>query len=1062
MQVATHIHVKGAREHNLKNLELRIPRGKMVVITGPSGSGKSSLAFDTLYAEGYRKYIESLSTQARQVLDQLKRPDVDFIHGLSPVLAIEQRTGGGGPRTTIATATEIADYAQLLWALAGEQYCPKDGGRIVQRSLDDNVQRILAECAGERIMLLAPFMRAKPSVLRDELPRLRQRGFQRVRLDGEVKTLEDPKLVPVGVGTKEIEVDLVIDRLVATVDQRSRIADSLELAFREGKDRASVLAQRSADAPWRELTLSQSLACEICGDVFDALTPRHFSFSHREGACPACDGIGRKLKFVPELIIADPEKSVREGAIKPWRIGGKNLIIKHNALLKQLAEQLPFDPDVPWRKLPPETQRVLLFGAGERQFAFKLRRMREAKAMPFPGVIADLEESFRHTDSDGFRARLTTFMISGECPECHGKRLNRRSAAVVVKAENRKLETGNPGAALNAQRLTLNAQRAEPGNADPLAGAAPSAPLGGNGAPAFGRAATPLAASDQGGRAATPSFATPTEGGPLAASTEGAERSQRPTDSQSAIRNPQSLSFPDFMALDVETAHRFATELVAAHGKNDALRDVVTGIEQRLHFLLETGLGYLTLDRDYGTLSGGEAQRVRLATQLGMGLVGVIYVLDEPSIGLHPHDNQKLLDTLVALRDRGNTVLVVEHDEDTMRIADELIELGPEAGIEGGYLLFQGTPAECGRLSIKQSRTGPFLSRAMSVVRDTKLKEPDGAWLTVREARANNLKGIDVRFPIGLLTCVTGVSGSGKSTLVLDILAAAAGRKLNGAKTIPAKHRHIENLDFFEKLVQVDQDPIGRSPRSNPASYVDLLPLLRDLYAQVPLAKVRGYKASRFSFNVRGGRCERCQGDGVIKLDMQFMPDAYAPCPSCGGRRFNRETLEILFHGKSIADVLDMTVREAIRLFRNIPRVIDKLETLDAVGLGYLTLGQSATTLSGGEAQRIKLALELSKKQQGSTLYILDEPTTGLHWVDIQKLMDLLFKLRDAGNTIIVIEHNLDVINLADWVIDLGPGGGRHGGELIFAGPRTEIETAEHSLTGQALKKWREAGSGAT
>jgi len=980
MEAATHIHVKGAREHNLKNLEVRLPRGKLVVITGPSGSGKSSLAFDTIYAEGYRKYMESLSAAARQVLDQLKRPDVDFIHGLSPVLAIEQRTGAGGPRSTIATATEIADYAQLLWALAGEQGCPKDGGRVVQRSLDDNVQRVLAACANERVMLLAPFMRAKPSVLRDELPRLRQRGFQRVRLDGEIRNLDEANVVPAGVGTRELVVELVVDRLVASVEQRSRLADSLELAFREGRDRAIVLAQKSAEAPWRELALSQSRACEICGDVFEKLTPRHFSFHHREGACPTCDGLGRKLRFVPELIVPDPEKSVRAGALKPWRIGGKNLIIKHNALLKQLAEQLPFDPDVPWNQLPEETRRLLLRGAGERQFAFKLKRMREARAMPFPGVIADLEESFRHTDSDGFRARLTTFMVSGECPECHGTRLNARSGCVRL---------------------------------GPLGARPPPAPV----------------SEKRPGTAALP--------GETAAG---------------------DLTFPDFMRLDLAAAHAFARDLVAVHGENPALKEVVSGVEQRLHFLLETGLGYLTLERDYGTLSGGEAQRVRLATQLGMGLIGVIYVLDEPSIGLHPHDNQKLLETIVALRDRGNTVLVVEHDEDTIRLADELIELGPEAGVEGGQILFQGTPAACMKLPAKVSRTGAYLARKLAVTREAKPKLPDGAFLTVREARANNLRGIDAKFPVGLLTCVTGVSGSGKSTLVLDILAAHAARKLNGAKSIPAPHRHIENLDFFEKLVQVDQEPIGRSPRSNPASYVDLLPLLRDLYAQVPLAKVRGYKASRFSFNVRGGRCERCQGDGVIKLDMQFMPDAYAPCPSCAGRRFNRETLEVLFHGKSIADVLDLTVREAIKLFRNIPRVIDKLETLDAVGLGYLTLGQSATTLSGGEAQRIKLSLELSKRQQGSTLYILDEPTTGLHWTDIQKLMDLLFKLRDAGNTVIVIEHNLDVINLADWLIDLGPGGGRDGGELIFAGPRADIEAAPRSLTGAALRRWRDTG----
>ncbi len=964
MQAATHIHVKGAREHNLKNLEVRIPRGKLVVLTGPSGSGKSSLAFDTIYAEGYRKYMESLSTQARQVLEQLKRPDVDFIHGLSPVLAIEQRSGGGSPRSTIATVTEIADYARLLWALHGRQRCPKDGGRVTQRSLDDNVARVFAEAPGERVLLLAPLLKAKPSVLREELPRLRQRGFQRVRLDGEIKNLDDPKIMPAGV--KTVAVDLVIDRLVANADQRSRLADSLELAFREGQDRAIVLAQKNTESPWREITLSQSLACEICGDVFEKLTPRHFSFNHNEGACGTCGGLGRKLKFVPELVVPDAEKSVREGALKAWRIGGKNLIIKHNALLKQLAEQLPFDAEKPWRDLSEQTRQTLLYGAGERLFAFKLKRMREPRAMPFAGVIPMLEESWRETDSEGFRARLTTYMVAGDCPECHGARLNARSCAVSVCV--------------------------------PAAEAVP-------------------------------------------ALTQG--------------QGSDALTFPQFMALGVQEAHAFACRLVAEVASNEALREIATGVEQRLHFLLQTGLGYLTLDRDYDTLSGGEAQRVRLATQLGMGLMGVIYVLDEPSIGLHPADNERLLRQLVELRDRGNTVLVVEHDEETMRIADEIIELGPEAGAEGGRILFQGTPEQCMAQPYKVSRTGAYLARKMAVTKDAKAKQPDGTWLTVRAAREHNLRDVDARFPVGLLTCVTGVSGSGKSTLVNDVLAAAAARKLNGAKSIPGKHRHIENLDLFEKLVQVDQEPIGRSPRSNPATYTKLLDLLRDLFAQVPLAKVRGYKASRFSFNVRGGRCERCQGDGVIKLDMQFMADAYAPCPSCGGRRFNRETLEVLFHGKSIADVLDMSVREAMQLFKNIPRIMDKLETLNAVGLGYLTLGQSATTLSGGEAQRIKLSLELSKRQQGQTLYILDEPTTGLHWADIQNLMDLLFKLRDAGNTLIVIEHNLDVINLADWVIDLGPGGGSAGGEIVFAGLVAELENDRRSLTGAALKRWR-------
>lgn len=923
----------------------------MVVITGPSGSGKSSLAFDTIYAEGYRKYMESLSTQARQVLDQLKRPDVDYIHGLSPVLAIEQRTGGVSPRSTIATVTEVADYSRLLWALGGDQRCPKDGGRVLRRSLDDNIERILRECAAQRIMILAPLLVAKPSVLREELPRLRQRGFQRVRIAGQVREVDEPNLVPTG--TAAVAVDVVVDRLVAGAEHRSRIADSLELAFREGKDRAVILYQAKADDPWKELLLSQHLACETCGDVFEKLTPKHFSFNHGEGACPACGGLGRKLRPVPELVVPDPAKSVREGALKPWRIGGKNLIIKHNAILKQLAEQLPFDADTAWKDLPEETREALLGGTGERLFSFKLRRMREAKPMVFEGVLADVERAFRETDSEGFQARLSTFMVAGTCPACSGSRLNPRSAAVRVSVGDR------------------------------------------------------------------------------------------------------SLGFADFMALDIGSAQAFASELVKTLGNAESLREVAAGIERRLHFLLDTGLAYLTLDRDYATLSGGEAQRVRLATQLGMGLMGVIYVLDEPSIGLHPKDNERLLDQLKGLRDRGNTVLVVEHDEETMRCADEIIELGPEAGLEGGRLLFQGTPAACMKLGPRASHTGPFLAGKASVSKEAKTRKPDGLWLTVREARHHNLKGVDARFPVGLLTCVTGVSGSGKSTLVNDVLAAAAARKLNGAKAIPGRHRAIENLETFDKLVQVDQEPIGRSPRSNPATFVGILDLLRDLFAQVPLAKVRGYTASRFSFNVRGGRCERCQGDGVIKLDMQFMADAYATCTGCEGRRFNRETLEILFHGKSIADVLDMTVREAIGLFRNIPRVMDKLQTLEAVGLGYLALGQSAVTLSGGEAQRLKLSLELSRRQQGPTLYILDEPTTGLHWVDIQKLMDLLFKLRDAGNTVIVIEHNLDVINLADWIIDLGPGGGRDGGDIVYAGDRAGIEASGRSATGAALARWR-------
>ncbi len=944
MDAASHIHIKGAREHNLRDLELRIPRGKLVVLTGPSGSGKSSLAFDTIYAEGYRKYMESLSTQARQVLEQLKRPDVDFIHGLSPVLAIEQRTGGSSPRSTVATVTEVADYARLLWALCGEQRCPKDGGRVTKRSLDDCVAQLLREAPAERALILAPWMTAKPAVLRDELPRLRQRGFQRVRIAGEIKSLDEPRLVPTG-GT-ELAVELVIDRIVIAAAQRSRLADSLELAFREGQNRALVLVQKLPDSPWREIPLSQSLSCVVCGDVFDPLTPRHFSFNHKEGACPECGGLGRKLAFSEELVVPRPDKAVREGAIKPWRIGGRNLIIRHNAILKQLAEQLPFDAETPWQDLPAETRRVLLHGAGDRLFSFHLRRTQKSELKPFPGVLALLDASRRDSRSDGFRARLATFMASGDCPSCHGLRLNARSAAVLLSGK----------------------------------------------------------------------------------------------------------SFAAFTALDIRGALEFVRSLPAVLPAAEAVQEVLGGVEQRLHFLSETGLGYLTLGREYATLSGGESQRVRLATQLGMGLVGVIYVLDEPSIGLHPHDNQRLLATLGELRDRGNTVLVVEHDADTMRIADELIELGPGAGAEGGRILFQGSPAACAQLPLSASPTGAWLAGKLGVVKDAKNKEPDGRWLTIENATQHNLKDVDARFPVGLLTCVTGVSGSGKSSLVNDTLAAAAARKLNGAKTLPGRHRGLLGLEYFEKAVLVDQEPIGRSPRSNPASYVGLLDLLRDLFAKLPLAKVRGYKASRFSFNVRGGRCERCRGDGQIKLDMQFMADAYAPCPGCDGRRFNRETLEVRFHGRSIADVFALTVREALELFRAIPRITEKLATLEAVGLGYLQLGQPATTLSGGEAQRIKLSLELSKREQGTTLYILDEPTTGLHWTDIQRLMDLLFKLRDAGNTLVVIEHNLDVIRLADWIIDLGPGGGSDGGEIVYAGPVAGLAAQSRSLTGRALQ----------
>jgi excinuclease ABC subunit A len=943
------IHIKGAREHNLKNLELRIPRGKLVVITGVSGSGKSSLAFDTIYAEGYRKYIESLSTQARQILEQLKRPDVDFIHGLSPVLAIEQRTGGSSPRSMVATVTELADYARLLWALEGEASCPKDGGKIVQQSLDSSIERLLQEPVGSRAMILAPWMETKPAVLRNEISGLKQRGFQRIRIAGEIKDLDDDKVIPTG--NREIPVDLVIDRVVIDSEQRSRLADSLELAFREGNDRAYALIQTKDSEDWREISLSQNLSCSVCGDVHEPLSPRRFSFNTTEGACPTCGGIGKQLTFVEELVIADPSKSVKKGAIKPFRIGGKALIIRNNALMKQLAEFLPFDPETPWKELPKKTRQELLLGTGDRLFRFKVRRSKKKvpDEVPFMGIIPMLDKAKRETKSDGFRARLSTFQISDICPTCNGSRLSPASSAVFVN----------------------------------------------------------------------------------------------------------ELSLPEFLAMDVASAYGFMVSLHQKDDRTSTRGEILEGIIHRLEFLKRVGLDYLTLNREYTTLSGGEAQRVRLATQLGMGLVGVIYVLDEPSVGLHARDNQNLIRTLIELRDRGNSVLVVEHDEETMLRADQLIELGPGAGTSGGRLLFQGTPEDCIKTASKGFSTGAFLSGAASLDKDGKTKTPDNRLLEIRGASHHNLKDVDVTFPVGLLTCVTGVSGSGKSTLVNEVLANAAARNLNRAKVIPGQHKGIDGLDFFEKVVQVNQEPIGRSPRSNPATYTKLFDVLRDLYSKCPLSKVRGYKAGRFSFNMRGGRCERCQGDGVIKLDMMFMSNAYTECPSCHGKRYNRETLEVRFGGYSIADVLGMTVTEASSIFRNIPRMIEKLDTLKAVGLGYLQLGQPAPTLSGGEAQRLKLSLELSKRQQGRNLYILDEPTTGLHWADIQNLMELLFRLRDGGNTIIVIEHHLDVIAMADWVVDLGPNGGNKGGELVYAGTVDSILTCKRSLTGQALKEWK-------
>ena len=940
---ADSISVKGAREHNLKNISLKIPRNQLVVITGVSGSGKSSLAFDTIYAEGYRKYIDSLSTKARMVLEQIPRPDVDFIQGLSPVIALEQRTGGGGsPRSTVATVTEIADFSRVLWAVCGTPYCPKDGGVIERRSMDDCLTRVFAEPEKSRLMILAPWMITKPSILREELPRLQQRGFQRVRINGAVRRLDEPDLIDSK--ASEIVVEIVVDRIVLKTDQRSRLADSLDLAFSEGGDRAILLIEdKAAKGGWRELPLSNRLACVTCGDVYDSISPRHFSWNHAEGACTECGGLGETLQFQPELLVPDPLKTVKQGAIKPWRLGSKQMIIKRNAILKQLAEQLPFDPDVAWEELDAEVQAQILHGTGSRQFSFKLKGGNsKPEAIEFAGVLADLENMRLTTTSDGLRARLMAYQTSSVCETCHGRRLRPSSLSVLI----------------------------------------------------------------------------------------------------------EGVSIADFLCLSLHDAQAFVAKLESSAGYS-TVSDAIHGLAERLSFLNEVGLSYLTLNRSYTTLSGGEAQRVRLATQLGMSLIGVVYILDEPSIGLHPLDNRRLIQTLLGLRDRGNSVVVVEHDADTMRAADHLIELGPGAGVEGGELIFEGDPQAS--YTAGASRSGPFLSGRQRVEKSVESLRPTKDWLTVKKATENNLKSVDAAFPVGLLTVVCGLSGSGKSTLVNGILAKAAAFKLNRAKSIPGKHAGVQGLDHFTSVVQVDQSPIGRSPRSNPATYTKLFDQLRDLYVKCSLAKIRGYKPSRFSFNVSGGRCERCKGDGVIKLDMQFMADVYSECTSCHGQRYNRETLDVRFKGFSIADVLAMSVDEALAIFDKQPRIADKLRTLSDVGLGYIKLGQPATTLSGGEAQRIKLSLELSKRQQGETLYILDEPTTGLHWLDVQRLMDLLFKLRDAGNTILIIEHDLDVIRLADWIIELGPEGGDGGGELVFAGDVATFEEGNETPTQQVF-----------
>ncbi len=939
MQKTRDIHIQGAKEHNLKNVTLTLPRGQLVVFTGVSGSGKSSLAFDTLYAEGYRKYMDSLSTKARSVLDQIKKPNVDYIEGLSPVIAVEQHAcAASNPRSTIATMTEIADYARLLWATQGLAYCTKDGSIVSQRSLDDCVNRILEKPSGTKAMILAPYGECRSSVLLEELENLKQKGFTRIRLDGEVYPIDgfNSKLLK----SKALQLDIVVDRVVIKEEQRSRMSDSLELAFSEGKGKAILACWDEAKGLWDDTILSQNLSCHSCGEQYPPLSPRHFSYTAAEGVCTSCAGLGKTLQFQPSLMVPDPKKTVKEGAIKALRIGSMVLMIRHKALLKQLAEQIPFNPNIPWEDLDTNIQDTLLYGSKE-VFKFKFGRAK-AKQEPFGGVIAVLEDLFRKTSSDAIRTRLSLFQTSSPCPDCKGSRLN--SYVRGVKFEG--------------------------------------------------------------------------------------------------------ISFDTFMRMSLSEAEAFIGRVIVSNTYS-AVKEALIGLHARLIFLKDVGLSYLTLDREYVSLSGGEAQRVRLATHLGMGLVGVLYILDEPSVGLHPQDNHRLLKALLALKDQGNSVVVVEHDEMIIKRADYIVEMGPQAGSLGGEIVFAGTIKEC--LKSKTSSTGAYLNRKRCIEKIAEEKPLPKEWLCVKGAKENNLKNIDVSFPIGLLTCVCGVSGSGKSTLINDILAKGAAFILNKAKSIPGKHSKIDGLKHFHHVICVDQSPIGRSPRSNPATFIKAFDLLRDIFSKTSLSRVRGYKPSRFSFNVRGGRCERCQGDGAIKVDMQFLDDVYTQCPSCEGKRYNRETLEVKFKGYTIADVLDMRVDDAASLFQAHPRLLKKLDLLKAVGLGYLQLGQAATTLSGGEAQRIKLGLEFSKSNKDKILYILDEPTTGLHWEDIQKLMNLLFKLREAGHTVIVIEHHLDVIAMADYVIEMGPEGGSGGGKLIFSGTPADLKK-KNTPTSEAFK----------
>jgi excinuclease ABC subunit A len=932
--------VSGAREHNLKNVSLTLPRDALVVLTGLSGSGKSSLAFDTIYAEGRRRYVESLSAYARQFLGQMDKPDVDSIEGLSPAISIDQKTTSRNPRSTVGTVTEIYDYLRLLWARIGVPHCHVCGERIAGQSIEQIADQVLELEEGTRFMVLAPVVRGRKGEYGKLLEELRSEGFSRVLIDGELHGLED--YLELDRKLKH-DVSVVVDRLVMRPDVRKRLVDSIETAAALADGIVAVqLLPRDGEAG-ETLTFSEKFACLKCGTSMPELEPRIFSFNAPQGACERCTGLGSQLEIDPELVVPDPELSIAQGALAPWAGSSSGYFEQMTAAL---AERYGVDVEKPWRTLSAKQREIFLYGTGgERvQVRYRNRFGRERDyAARFDGIVTSLERRYRETDSEYQRERIEEYMSVRPCPVCNGARLRPESLAVLV-------------------------------------------------------AGTPI---------------------------------------------------NEFCALSAHSALEWLAAVELTETERHIARLVLREIAERLRFLEDVGIGYLSMDRAAATLSGGEAQRIRLATQIGSALVGVLYVLDEPSIGLHQRDNAKLVSTLERLRDLGNTVLVVEHDEQTMRAADHIVDLGPGAGEHGGRVVAAGSALEIEL--VPESLTGQFLSGAAKIELPQRRRAPSGH-VEIRGASQHNLRGINVRFPLGTLTCVTGVSGSGKSTLVNDILLKAVANRLHRARQRPGAHREIRGIEQLDKVVDVDQSPIGRTPRSNPATYTGLFDVIRDLFSKTPEARARGYKPGRFSFNVKGGRCEVCRGDGQIRIEMHFLPDVYVPCEQCHGRRYNRETLEVRFKGKTIADVLDMPVEEALEFFEHIPSIRRRLQTLADVGLGYIRLGQPATTLSGGEAQRVKLATELAKVATGRTLYILDEPTTGLHFADVQRLLDVLQRLVDAGNSVVVIEHNLDVIKCADRLIDLGPEGGDAGGLVIATGTPEEVAAVSDSHTGRFLE----------